>query len=203
MSEITIPESKRLLQLEKTIQRGKAAFVEVGNALAEIRDSKLYRIEYSTFEDYCREKWGWKRQRAYELIAAAEVVDSLPEECNKNITNDSQAKELAKVDPEKREEVLEKAFYAATLEDRPLTARDIKEAAQDEDEQEEPPHIRTADEVMEEDKPFEPRRDLDLVPVRANIAAMVTNAIHSAPRGELPAFCRFLVDEAERVGRAL
>jgi hypothetical protein len=60
------------------------------------KDGKERRLEHDTFEDYCQEKWGWKRQRAYEMIAAADAVKSLPDECSKNITNDSQAREVAK-----------------------------------------------------------------------------------------------------------
>ncbi len=32
-------------------------FYEVGNALLQIRDERLYRQTHSTFEEYCREKW--------------------------------------------------------------------------------------------------------------------------------------------------
>jgi len=49
----------------------------VGNALIEIRHSKLYREQHRTFEAYCRNRFGIKRQRAYELMGAAEVVNSL------------------------------------------------------------------------------------------------------------------------------
>ena len=41
--------------------------------VAEIRDSKLYREHYQTFDAYCNERWGWTRQRAYQVISAAEV----------------------------------------------------------------------------------------------------------------------------------
>jgi hypothetical protein len=41
------------------------------------KDGKERRLEHDTFEDYCQEKWGWKRQRAYEMIAAADAVKIL------------------------------------------------------------------------------------------------------------------------------
>ncbi len=43
----------------------------------EIRDKRLYRQTHSTFEAYCRERWGWSRQRAYQQIEAASYVSSL------------------------------------------------------------------------------------------------------------------------------
>ena len=55
---MSIRETNRLEELEKTIARGKKTFVEVGLALAEIRDLRLYKREYGGFEEYCREKWG-------------------------------------------------------------------------------------------------------------------------------------------------
>jgi hypothetical protein len=35
-----------------------------GVSLADIRDGKLYRGQgYSTFEDYCQQRWGFSRDR--------------------------------------------------------------------------------------------------------------------------------------------
>jgi len=115
---------RRLAELEKVINRGKKSFIEVGMALAEIRDLRLYRLTFKTFEGYCREKWGWGRQRAYELIAASEAVRLLPVECNQKITNENQAAELARVPKAARGGVLEAAVEAG-----PLTARAIREAS--------------------------------------------------------------------------
>lgn len=86
-SAITIIESKRLIALEKSIAAGQKTFVEVGLALAEIRDSKLYRSDFNSFEEYCREKWGWTKQHAYRLIEAAPVGKSNP-----RVTSERQAR---------------------------------------------------------------------------------------------------------------
>jgi hypothetical protein len=40
---MSLRETARLAELEKTIARGKKTFVEVGLALAEIRDLRLYK----------------------------------------------------------------------------------------------------------------------------------------------------------------
>jgi len=59
------------------IDRGLATFVQVGEALVEIRESRLYRDGHPTFEAYCRQRWGFSRKRAYDLTAAAEAVGAL------------------------------------------------------------------------------------------------------------------------------
>lgn len=43
----------------------------------EIRDSRLYRGEFNDFDTYCRERWGFSRQRSHQFIEAAGVVGEL------------------------------------------------------------------------------------------------------------------------------
>lgn len=71
-------EKKRLEKCEQAIHRGLHTFVEVGQALTEIRDAKLYRASHKTFETYCKERWEISRPRAYELIDHAKVAASDP-----------------------------------------------------------------------------------------------------------------------------
>ena len=118
---ITLTESKRLIQLEKIIKEGERAFVDVGNALLEIRDEKLYRADHNSFDDYCQEKWGWNRDRGYKLIIAAQVFESLPKSVSHGIQNERQARELAKIPPPSRAKVLEKIQKA----EEPVTAKTI------------------------------------------------------------------------------
>lgn len=98
LAPLTKQESKRLKECEEAIERGLNTFYEVGNALAEIRDARLYRIAYATFEDYCQEKWGMSRRRGYELIAAAAVVDNVRNSAQTIPANEAQANELSKLD---------------------------------------------------------------------------------------------------------
>jgi site-specific DNA-methyltransferase (adenine-specific) len=74
---LTAVEATTLDDLEGVIERGLATFVEVGRALERIRDRKLYRQTHSTFEDYCRERWGISRGHAYRQIDAAQVAGIL------------------------------------------------------------------------------------------------------------------------------
>jgi len=46
-------------------------------ALVEIRDSRLYREDYETFEEHCRDRWNIDRTYAHRIIGAASVVNNL------------------------------------------------------------------------------------------------------------------------------
>jgi hypothetical protein len=42
------------------LRRARCFAIDVGLALLEIRDQRLYReAGYRTFEEYCKERWGW------------------------------------------------------------------------------------------------------------------------------------------------
>lgn len=109
--ELTKPETSRLSTLERTIRTGKNAFIAVGKALTEIRDSRLYREKYSTFETYCSDVWGWKKSRAYQIIGAAGLVKSLPEKSPPLVDNLSEraVRPLLKVPREKLHQVIDAA----------------------------------------------------------------------------------------------
>jgi hypothetical protein len=49
----------------------------LSQALLSIRDERLYRADYSTFEEYCDKHWGMKRAHANRLISAVGVIDNL------------------------------------------------------------------------------------------------------------------------------
>jgi len=113
MSELTIHENQELEQCEAVIERGLKTFVDVGNALLTIRDKRLYRVEYGTFEDYCREKWQLERRRAYQLMDAAQVAQNV-----KNFSHlperESHAAPLARLEPEQQREA-----WAQVVEETP------------------------------------------------------------------------------------
>ena len=127
---ISLAESKRLIELEKVIEVGQKAFIEVGTALAEIRDARLYKADYKTFENYCVSKWGFKRAHAYRLIAAAGIAKDLSPIGN---IPESVVREIAKVEPSKRQEVYDKATETAS--GHVPTAREIKQVVEMEEEE--------------------------------------------------------------------
>jgi hypothetical protein len=127
MEQLTQTETSKLADLEQVIERGKNTFVEVGNALSEIRDSRIYRATHATFEDYCRERWDWSKRSAYQFIAAAEVVENV-RNCAQKPTTESQARPLAKLEPEQQPAAWEKAQDIAKEEGKPVTARHVEQA---------------------------------------------------------------------------
>jgi hypothetical protein len=86
-----------LAELEGVIANGMLTFVEVGRALAKIRDLKLYAANHKTFDAYCKSRWGMGRAYAYRQIAAAEVVANWRHDTLDPPDNESQARQLAKL----------------------------------------------------------------------------------------------------------
>ena len=111
---------------EATIERGLASFIEVGEALALVRDSRLYRETHATFEDYCQKRWGLSRRHVNRTIAAAEIVTAVGP-MGPIPTSERQARELVGLPPETAAAVLATAAEAT---DGKLTAAAIREARQ-------------------------------------------------------------------------
>jgi hypothetical protein len=63
--------------IEKNLRVALLAFYEVGDALLTVQRERLYRQTYATFDDYCRERWGFSRMHAWRLTAAAERMKLL------------------------------------------------------------------------------------------------------------------------------
>ena len=165
--ELTEEEAHDLAVLEGIVSRCKQSFESAGVALARIRDGRLYRKTHSTFEDYCAERWGWQRAHAYRLIEFAEIKMS---PIGDKIANEAQARELAKLDPERRVEVLQ----AASVNGAALTAKAIREAA----ESISPPAARGAsrNEQAANDEPQEANEDVNEKPSPAPVQSPAEDA---------------------------
>lgn len=112
VNQTDVQPSGRLVELEGVIERGLKTVVEVGDALREIRDGKLYKEHYSTFEDYCQDRWGWTRQRAFQQIQAVHTIEALTTRVNIPPNNERQARvlnTLANKDPDAAAEVWQQA----------------------------------------------------------------------------------------------
>lgn len=117
-------ERTRLAELEPMIDQGLKTFVDVGAALLEISEKRLYRETHPTFAEYVEARWKMTAARAYQLAEAAEVVKALPPKMSTMVDNERSARELARVPEEKRAQVVETAAANG-----PVTAKAIKEAA--------------------------------------------------------------------------
>jgi hypothetical protein len=112
--ELTEAEAAELHRLEHKVER---AFYEAGAALREIRDKRLYRSTHRTFEEYCRDRFGYSRQNANYFIAGASVVDNLINLtticCQILPTKEIQVRPLTKLEPEEQCHVWQSAVEQA------------------------------------------------------------------------------------------
>lgn len=116
MSELVLLSEQEEVELschEAVIERGLKTFVDVGQALLAIRDARLYRAQFGTFEDYCRERWGWQRNYANKLISAAETVDRLGTIVPILPATESQVRPLTQLPPEVQPIAWQKAVETA------------------------------------------------------------------------------------------
>lgn len=112
-SELSTIESETLQECEAVIERGLATFVEVGTALLKIRDSRLYRIDFDSFEEYCQERWDMSRPRAYQLIDAANIARNVSTMVDTVPTSERQARPLASLDPDEQRQAWNRALDTA------------------------------------------------------------------------------------------
>ena len=127
-SPLDADEGRSLKRCERVIARGAKAFIAVGLALSEIKERRLYREEFPTFEAYCQARLNCSRSLGYRLIThAAMVIEMAVSPIGDKLGTESQARELARVPREMRKEVLRLADEMA--EGGPLTARLIRQAA--------------------------------------------------------------------------
>lgn len=126
-------DRERLAELETIVDEGLATFIRVGSALREIQERRLYRETHSSFDEYCRDRWGLDRHYAYRQIRAANVVQVLSDVASwqhqdRLPRNEAQARPLAPLVPEKQVEAWELALQMAG-DDHP-TSSVVAEAAE-------------------------------------------------------------------------
>ena len=105
MQTLTVTEVGRLAELETTIRQGLDTFLAVGSALLEIREARLYRAEFPTFEEYCIQRWDMKRAHAYRLMDAAQVAHNLSPMGDILPTSERQARPLTRLTPRLQREI--------------------------------------------------------------------------------------------------
>ena len=126
VEELTDEEQSDRLHLERRVER---AVFEAGKALMELRDRRLYRSTHSTFEEYCKDRFGFQRRHPYRLIEASAVFDNLMKMCpngtqteNEQMcpigtqilpTSERQVRPIAKLEPQQQWEVWQTAVEEA------------------------------------------------------------------------------------------
>ena len=126
---LTTTEKTTLKEREETIASGLQTFVEVGRALCDIRDGKLYRASHETFEAYCQDRWQMARRTAYQIIGGADVYENLSANGAQKVLpkNERQTRPLASLPPAKQGKAWEKAVDSAN--GKQPTAKQVEEAA--------------------------------------------------------------------------
>lgn len=126
-NEVLTPQEKSTFeQAEHVIAAGLQSYFEVGRALRSINDALLYRETFRTFEDYVKVRWELSNSRAYEYIAAANIVDNLAPVSPVLPANEHQASQLKNLAPEQQQQAWLKALENAG--ERKLTAKIVEQA---------------------------------------------------------------------------
>jgi len=114
---------ERLNYLETIIARKQRNFYELGKALNEIKQTRLYRLAlYNNFGAYVKARWDMGRSQAYRVINAYQVVNNLSPIGGRLPVNESQVRPLAKLTPLEQRAAWQR--FLATGEE--LTALNIK-----------------------------------------------------------------------------
>ncbi len=121
---LTLQEGLELNRLEAVIQQGLDAVIEAGVAIGKIRDQRLYRAQYETWEQYCRARWQRTPGRINQIIRGAQAVLTVGDAANNVVITPRAATALGEVPEDQRRAVLE----AATVDGR-VTAAGIAQAA--------------------------------------------------------------------------
>lgn len=116
MENAITKNSVALEELENTIKKNIGAFYEVGRALMEIRDKGLYKdvLGFDTFEAYCKARWAFTRQTAYQFIDSAKVIENVSHGLQIPApVNERQTRPLARLEPEQQRQAWQKAVNTA------------------------------------------------------------------------------------------
>ena len=81
VQELSIAEKAKFAKLKSQLFAEmdfiNSGFARIGRILREIRDERLYRAEHDSFEAFVKAVLGTRRNYAYRLIAAANMLDEL------------------------------------------------------------------------------------------------------------------------------
>lgn len=119
-------EERELRESEDIIERGLQHFLEVGRELMRIRDARLYRTTYPSFEDYLRIRWpDISKRHADRVISATKVVENLGPIGPRLPLTEGQARPLAPLSPDDQIDVWERVLEKAGS--RQITAKLVEQ----------------------------------------------------------------------------
>ncbi len=130
-SQLTQAEKELLETCEREIEKGMEGFYAVGKYLFIVKSKKLFREQYSSFEEYCEQEWGICRVHANRQIQASQVVDDLMSEPIGTVAtpkNEAQARILNGLS--KKQKVAVAKEVKEMVKGREPTAKDWEQAKQ-------------------------------------------------------------------------
>lgn len=104
-TDLTEQEVTLLNECESVISKGIKAFKEVWGALLEVRDSRLYRKEFRTFEDYCVVKWNLSKRYINRNLKALDTLNNLGP-IGPHFETERQLRPLTNLEPEIQRQVV-------------------------------------------------------------------------------------------------
>lgn len=129
-SSLSPEEIQQLAELEDRIRAGLKSIIEAGRCLMEVRDLRLYRADYKSFQEYCQHRWEMTPQYGNRLIAASCVIQNLESETNVSLLpeNEIQCRPLASLPVQQQTEVWLRLISEVPKEE--ITGRLVEEAVQ-------------------------------------------------------------------------
>ena len=96
---LTNAQRHKLRENEEKITRGARAWLDMGTALTDIRDNRLYRETHNSLEAYCWEKFRLERSVTYRLMDAVrryQVLRPIADRLNIQFSAESQLRPLCR-----------------------------------------------------------------------------------------------------------
>lgn len=91
-------------RLHQVVREGLQTFVQVGEALAEINERRLFKVSgYANFDDYCKAEFNFGGNYGRKLIRSADIAKEF------DVPKESVARAVAAVPKEDRHEVVNMA----------------------------------------------------------------------------------------------
>lgn len=120
-------ERGQLRLYESSIDGLRMAFWSAGRALQAVRDGRLYREDYGTFDEYVEQRWDMQRSYAHKLIRAWPLAAKLRPVAP--AINEGQVRELLPVVAEHGEDAAVTVYTTlAEASDAKVTAGRLREA---------------------------------------------------------------------------
>jgi hypothetical protein len=97
-----VANEKRRKRRDELITIVNNGIRDVGKALIELRDDEHWKDTHNSFSDFCKDNFKISKTYLYDVIKGMEVIASLPKDVRSKITNEGQARALAKLPESKR-----------------------------------------------------------------------------------------------------